>query len=137
MSCPNETLLYRRPRSLFGRRAPRHVQVPGAHRSGWATHRPPANAYAYGGDWPRRVRQVLARDGYRCQLGFADICLGRASQVDHIDQPEASGTNDLANLRAVCRHCHARRTGQRGALAKQRAAAKRQAQRKGKTWRIS
>ena len=106
-------------------------------RSGWATHRPPANAYAYGGDWPRRVRQVLARDGYRCQLGFADICLGRASQVDHIDQPEASGTNDLANLRAVCRRCHARRTGQRGALAKQRAAAKRQAQRKGKTWRIS
>jgi 5-methylcytosine-specific restriction protein A len=89
-------------------------------RSGWASHRPPANAYAYSGDWQQRARRVLVRDGYLCRLRYADICLGKASQVDHIVQPEAGGTNDLANLRAVCRRCHARRTGRQGALAKQR-----------------
>lgn len=89
-------------------------------RSGWGTHRPPANAYAYSGDWPDRRKQVLARDGYQCQLRHSDICIGRASAVDHIVQPEAGGTNDLDNLRSVCERCHARRTGRQGALAKQR-----------------
>jgi 5-methylcytosine-specific restriction protein A len=92
-------------------------------RSGWATHRPPANSYAYGSGWSERARQVLQRDGYRCQLRYPDICVGRASQVDHIVQPEAGGGSDPANLRAVCVRCHARRTGRQGALAKQRRAA--------------
>jgi 5-methylcytosine-specific restriction enzyme A len=89
-------------------------------RSGWGRYRPPANAYAYSGDWPERRRRVLERDGYTCQLRYPDICISRASQVDHIVQPEAGGTNDMSNLRAVCRPCHARRTGRQGALAKQR-----------------
>jgi 5-methylcytosine-specific restriction protein A len=93
-------------------------------RSGWQRYRPPANAYAYSGDWPQRVRAVLKRDGYVCQLHY-DICVGRASQVDHIVQPEAGGTGDLSNLRAVCVKCHARRTGRQGAIAKQRAAKRR------------
>jgi 5-methylcytosine-specific restriction enzyme A len=93
-------------------------------RKAWAT-KPPANRYAYGGDWPERRVRVLKRDGYQCQLRYADICVGRASQVDHIIQPEAGGTNALANLRAVCVRCHARRTGRQGALAKQRAAQRR------------
>jgi 5-methylcytosine-specific restriction enzyme A len=97
----------------------------GYSRSGWATNPPPANAYAYSGDWPERARQVLKRDGYTCQLRYADICVRRASQVDHIVQPEAGGDRDLANLRAVCVRCHARRTGRQGALAKQRRAARR------------
>jgi hypothetical protein len=47
------------------------------------------------------------------QLRYADICVGRASQVDHIVQPEAGGS-DLDNLRAPCVRCHARRTGRQG-----------------------
>jgi 5-methylcytosine-specific restriction protein A len=90
--------------------------------SSWSNP-PPANLYAYGGSWQVIRKQVLVRDGYRCQLHYADICVGRASQVDHIIQPEAGGGNDLANLRAVCVPCHARRTGRQGALAKQRRAA--------------
>jgi 5-methylcytosine-specific restriction protein A len=89
-------------------------------RSGWATHRPPANAYAYGSGWANVARAVLVRDGFECQLRYAGICIGKASEVDHIRQPEAGGDNSLENLRAVCRRCHARRTGQQGALAKQR-----------------
>jgi 5-methylcytosine-specific restriction protein A len=67
----------------------------------------------------RLAAQVLKRDGYVCQLRYPG-CLGRASQVDHIVQPEAGGTDELENLRAVCRRCHATRTGRQGALAKQR-----------------
>ena len=83
------------------------------------------NLYAYGSGWQAVRKKVLVRDGYRCQLRYADICVGRASQVDHIVQPEAGGGSDLANLRAVCVRCHARRTGRQGALAKQRNAARR------------
>jgi 5-methylcytosine-specific restriction protein A len=86
---------------------------------------PPANLYAYGGSWQVIRKKVLERDGYQCQLRYADICVGRASECDHIVQPEAGGSNDLANLRAVCVRCHARRTGRQGALAKQRAAERR------------
>jgi 5-methylcytosine-specific restriction endonuclease McrA len=68
--------------------------------------------------------RVLKRDGYQCQLRYVDICLGRASQVDHIVQPEAGGGSDLANLRAVCVRCHRRRTGQQGAAAAKKARAK-------------
>jgi 5-methylcytosine-specific restriction enzyme A len=97
----------------------------GYTRSGWATNPPPANRYAYSGNWAHIRLQVLERDGYTCQLRFADICIGKASEVDHIVQPEAGVGNDLANLRAVCTPCHARRTGRQGALAKQRAAQRR------------
>jgi HNH endonuclease len=90
----------------------------GYTRSGWATNPPPANRYAYSGNWARIRLQVLERDGYGCQLRYA-VCVGRASQVDHIVQPEAGGSNDLANLRSVCVRCHRRRSGRQGALAKQ------------------
>jgi 5-methylcytosine-specific restriction protein A len=101
------------------------LAVPGSSRcaahqlgSGWGK-RPPANAYAYSGDWSERRRRVLERDAFRCRLGFAG-CLVRASEVDHVVQPEAGGDNSLSNLRAVCRRCHATRTGRQGALATQR-----------------
>jgi 5-methylcytosine-specific restriction enzyme A len=104
------------------RRACPHDGVVGCTRHGgkaW-TKKPPANAYAYGPGWPERRARVLKRDGYVCQLRYPG-CLGRASQVDHIVQPEAGGTDELENLRAVCKRCHATRTGRQGALAKQRA----------------
>jgi 5-methylcytosine-specific restriction enzyme A len=93
-------------------------------RPAWR-QKPAANAYAYGSGWQEIRLRVLRRDCYQCQLRYADICVGKASQVDHIVQPEAGGGNDLANLRAVCVRCHARRTGRQGALAKQRAAQRR------------
>ena len=107
---------------LFPRDMPR--RLPEVWRPRLAA-KPPANRYAYGGDWPERRVRVLERDGYAYQLRYADICVGKASQVDQVVQPEAGGTNALENLRAVCPRCHARRTGRQGALAKQRAAQRR------------
>ena len=105
-----------------GRKTP--SRCPDCRGRSWSRP-PPANLYAYGSGWQVIRKQVLVRDDYQCQLRYADICVGRASQVDHIVQPEAGGTSDPSNLRAVCRPCHARRTGRQGALAKQRRAAQR------------
>jgi len=81
--------------------------------SGWATRRPKGNRYAYGSDWQRVRVLALKRDGYLCQLRYAG-CLARATEVDHIRQPEAGGTNAVENLRAVCHRCHAIRTAKQG-----------------------
>lgn len=54
---------------------------------------------------------AMKRDQWRCQLRLAG-CAGAASQCDHIIQPSQGGTHQLANLRAVCKPCHARRTAQ-------------------------
>jgi 5-methylcytosine-specific restriction enzyme A len=106
---------------LAGRRLP---GAPSAGGKSWSRP-PPVNLYTYGSGWQVIRKQVLVRDGFMCRLRYVDICVGRASQVDHIVQPEAGGGSDLANLRAVCVPCHARRTGRQGALAKQRNAARR------------
>lgn len=95
---------------------------------------PPANLYAYRSRWASTRKQVLERDAHQCQLRYPGICIGTAREVDHIIQPAAGGTEELENLRAVCRPCHARRTGRQGALAKQRRARRsgRLTERKGK-----
>ena len=83
--------------------------------SGWAKSPPPANVYAYGG--PGRWSATSARTGRLwCRIRFPDICTDKATEVDHVIQPEDGGTNDPENLRAVCKPCHARRTGRQGAL---------------------
>lgn len=61
--------------------------------------------------WRTVIRpQVLARDGYRCQLAIPGICLGTADDVDHIIEVSAGGQDTVENGRAVCKPCHRRRT---------------------------
>jgi 5-methylcytosine-specific restriction protein A len=93
------------------------VDCPRCGRPAWRT-KPPANRYAYGAAW-QRVSTSARAGRYVCQLGYPG-CLGRASQVDHIVQPEAGGDDSPENLRAVCRKCHATRTGRQGAEAAKR-----------------
>jgi 5-methylcytosine-specific restriction endonuclease McrA len=81
--------------------------VPGEILVEPATGQPPRLRLRLAG----RPQKVLERDGYQCQLRYTDICVVRATQVDHIVQPEAGGGSDPANLRAVCIRCHGRRTG--------------------------
>jgi 5-methylcytosine-specific restriction endonuclease McrA len=68
---------------------------------------------------PARVRRrVLNRDEYRCQLRYEGVCIGHASQVDHIVNVAASlragGTKQQAdseaNCQAVCVPCHKQKT---------------------------
>jgi 5-methylcytosine-specific restriction protein A len=60
---------------------------------------------------------VLRRDGYICQLNIEGVCVSRGEplpadqlEADHIIECAHGGSDDLDNLRAVCRPCHRRRT---------------------------
>ena len=57
--------------------------------------------------WARVRREVLERDGYRCQgCGKAGVL-----EVDHVVPVSAGGDRwDLANLQALCRGCHIAKT---------------------------
>lgn len=58
---------------------------------------------------------MLERDGHRCQIGYGDICVGTANQVDHIGDRD---DHRLENLRAACGPCHQRRSSQQGRAAR-------------------
>jgi 5-methylcytosine-specific restriction endonuclease McrA len=63
----------------------------------------------YGGPWPELRLRVLARDGYRCQVG-GPRCQGEATIVDHIwPWREGGPWWDMGNLRASCRSCNTAR----------------------------
>jgi 5-methylcytosine-specific restriction protein A len=68
----------------------------------------------YDGAW-RRIRPViLARDAYQCQIRLP-VCTGRATQVDHIIEPDDGGAwHDPRNLRAACAQCNASKGGTHG-----------------------
>lgn len=56
--------------------------------------------------WSRIRALVMVRDSRRCQLGIPGVCTIDATEVDHIRPRAVGGTDDLDNLRAVCRRCH-------------------------------
>jgi 5-methylcytosine-specific restriction endonuclease McrA len=61
----------------------------------------------YGRAFQRAAKEVLARAGYRCQIG-GPTCSGRATLADHIVPWQEGGAwTDPANLRAACRSCNA------------------------------
>lgn len=75
----------------------------------WEHRRASRHARGYGSAWDKLRLEILKRD-ILCQ-----ICLGRspqritpATEVDHITPKAKGGTDDPANLRAVCHPCHVR-----------------------------
>jgi 5-methylcytosine-specific restriction enzyme A len=68
-------------------------------------------------DWAVRRIRVLRRDGYRCQARLEDggICAHPASDVDHVQRGD---NHDLANLQALCKWHHARKSSAEGAAAR-------------------
>jgi 5-methylcytosine-specific restriction protein A len=81
--------------ALDGGYCPRH------YRPAFATaprHMPPG--------WPAIASAAIARAGGRCQ-----DCGAPATDADHIRPRSQGGTDEPANLRALCAPCHASRTG--------------------------
>lgn len=63
--------------------------------------------------WRARIRPRILKRDPTCKL--RTHCYGAASvEVDHIGD---NADHDDANLRGVCKECHAHRTGQQGAAA--------------------
>lgn len=67
-------------------------------------------------NWAQIRRRVLRRDGAVCQTRFSDgrLCGAEATDVDHIVPGD---DHSMANLRALCGWCHARKSAQEGGQA--------------------
>jgi 5-methylcytosine-specific restriction enzyme A len=60
----------------------------------------------------------LQRDGGFCVPCKDEGRMTVATMVDHVRPKYLGGTDDDANLRAICRRCHDRKTGQEGQAAR-------------------
>jgi len=63
----------------------------------------------YPPDWEERKKQVIERDGERC-----NECLERGHlHLDHIEPLSKGGSNKLINLQLLCENCHSKKHGGR------------------------
>lgn len=82
-----------------------------ATRGGWADQRRGTSTErGYGWAWSKLRDQVLARDCGLCQpcQRRGRVTLARA--VDHIVNKAQGGTDNPANLQAICDQCHKAKT---------------------------
>lgn len=68
------------------------------------TDRQQQQGWNYGHKWRKLRRQVLNEEP------FCRICDQPANEVDHVTPLARGGTNDRANLQALCKSCHSRKT---------------------------
>lgn len=90
----------------------------------WGNDRGTRHDQGYGTEWDKLRRRILQRDNYLCQpclragrltaLTTGDPRHTRAGSVDHIKRKADGGTDDPANLQAICRLCHEAKTAREG-----------------------
>lgn len=67
-----------------------------------------------GKEYFRNRAHVMKRDGRQCQIRTPGLCIGAATDCDHIgDRLDHSPEN----MRASCNPCHLQRSGQQGGAA--------------------
>jgi len=81
-------------------------------RHNWGDDRLRGNRHqrGYGAAWDKLRRWVLQRDRHLCQPCLQAGRVTPAAEVDHITPKARGGTDDPANLQAICRACHATKT---------------------------
>ena len=92
----------KKPPSIGYKRAPRKAW---AHPGRESRHK-----RGYGTRWERLRKQILERDSYLCQPCRERGRVTAAQAVDHIKAKANGGTDELENLRAICRACHLDKT---------------------------
>lgn len=65
-------------------------------------------------NWSRISKSVIARANGRCQLRYESICIGRATECDHIQR---GNNHSPQNLQAACSPCHAHKSAMEGRAA--------------------
>lgn len=80
--------------------------------SGWRDDRlrGTSTQRGYGAFWRRLRAQVLDRDQGLCQPCLKAGRVTAAREVDHIKAKARGGTDELANLQAICLPCHRAKT---------------------------
>ncbi len=76
----------------------------------WQTSNRKQNRRASGWTEQRDANRILTRDGHRCYLRLAGICIGQATQVDHLRALAHGGRDTDDNKRAICGPCHTAKT---------------------------
>ncbi len=69
-----------------------------------------AASRGYGSSWRKLRDQVMRRDNGLCQPCLKAGHVTVAQAVDHIVAKSAGGTDDPANLQAICEACHKAKT---------------------------
>ena len=89
--------------------------------TGWAS-----SAWGNGSTraWRTQRARALHRDEHTCIIQ-GPTCTHEATEVDHVINKAAGGTDNLDNLRAVCAPCHNTITKQQAAQGRQRRSNKR------------
>ena len=77
--------------------------------TGW-TQRRKGKSGRGGRPWRRKRDAVLQRDRYLCQPCKRKGMVTPATEVDHIINREAGGTDADANLESICSTCHKAKT---------------------------
>lgn len=75
-----------------------------------AWHKTTPQSRGYGSAWVKLRKAILQRDRYLCQVCLADGRPTPATAVDHITPKAKGGTDDPANLQAICKPCHDAKT---------------------------
>ena len=70
------------------------------------------HARGYGATWVKLRARILRRDSHLCQPCLAKGRPTPATEVHHIRAKADGGTDDAANLTAICRECHDEATRQ-------------------------
>jgi 5-methylcytosine-specific restriction endonuclease McrA len=70
------------------------------------------DAQRYGAAWRRARDAQLRKANWRCEIRIQGVCIGAASEVDHVDGAENDPQH--RNLRAACKPCHDKVTAQQG-----------------------
>lgn len=68
------------------------------------------HARGYGSKWDRLRAVVMRRDSGLCQVCLPQGRVVAAHHVDHKINKAQGGTDDEANLQAICRTCHRAKT---------------------------
>ena len=64
----------------------------------------------YGAAWDKKRKAILERDKHLCQTCKRRTKIMIGNQVDHIKPKAKGGTDDAANLEAICDPCHKAKT---------------------------
>ena len=76
----------------------------------WKHERASRHARGYGSAWDKVRKEAMSRDNGLCQPCLKDDRVTPAHAVDHIKSKAKGGTDELANLQAICRPCHLDKT---------------------------
>jgi 5-methylcytosine-specific restriction protein A len=77
-------------------------------------------ARGYGSQWRKLRASVMRRDKCLCQPCLKAGSVTPARECDHITPKSKGGTDDMANLQAICSQCHSDKTQQEAAEAQGR-----------------